>query len=109
MLIKYKMLSKLSIISLVFFLFLPVFINGWCRDSYIKTGKAVTAMAVSRSGKYLAVGHNDNYVRVYHADNYVRLAELNFGFTINSVRFSPDGYYLAVGGADSSVKIYNGF
>ena len=103
------MLQRLSVLTLIFFLYLPFCAISWCKETYFKTDKEIKAMAASPSGRYLAVAHVDNFVRLYHGDNYNKLGEYNVGILINVLRFSNDGNYLAVGAASGTVTILNAY
>jgi WD40 repeat protein len=69
----------------------------------------VTALAVSRDGKFLATGSSDKTIRLYSlASGNPVLARVYQGHSeeVASLAFSPDGKTLASGSADQAVRLW---
>ena len=69
----------------------------------------VTALAISRDGKFLATGSTDKTIRLWDmASGTARLARVYQGHSeeVSSLAFSPDGKTLASGSNDQSVRLW---
>jgi WD40 repeat protein len=69
----------------------------------------VTALAVTRDGKFLATGSSDKTIRLWDLSaGSARLARVYQGHTeeVTSLAFSPDGQTLASGSNDQSVRLW---
>jgi WD40 repeat protein len=69
----------------------------------------VTALAVTRDGKFLATGSSDKTIRLWDVSSgSARLARVFQGHSeeVSSLSFSPDGQTLASGSNDQSVKLW---
>lgn len=69
----------------------------------------VTALAVTRDGKFLATGSSDKTIRLWDVSTgTARLARVYQGHSeeVSSLAFSPDGRTLASGSSDQSVRLW---
>jgi WD40 repeat protein len=69
----------------------------------------VTALAVSRDGKFLATGSSDKTIRLWDlTPGTAKLARVYQGHTeeVTSLAFSPDGKTLASGSNDQSIRLW---
>jgi WD40 repeat protein len=69
----------------------------------------VTALAVSRDGKFLATGSSDKTIRLYDlTPGSAKLARVYQGHTeeVSTLAFSSDGKTLASGSADQSIRLW---
>jgi WD40 repeat protein len=88
------------------------FLQGHGRPTPIEGHAAssnVTALAVSRDGKFLATGAGDKTIRLYDlTPGTPKLARVYQGHTeeVATLAFSPDGKTLASGSADQSIRLW---
>ena len=74
--------------------------------SGIKHNEHVTAIALTRDGRFIATGSDDKIARVFDAEQGTEIARLTHQDVVNAVAFSPDGQWVATGSDDRTARVF---